>query len=86
MLRECELPNASAIKRRGGSGRRIAKVLMVLAVALSTQICLASPTRAAGNLGRLAQQSDLEALFPAAERFDELEGPPSVLRARIVIE
>ena len=82
MLRVCELPNASAIKRRGGSGRRIAKVLMVLAVALSTQICLASPTRAAGNLGRLAQQSDLEALFPAAERFDELEGPPSVLRAR----
>jgi NosR/NirI family nitrous oxide reductase transcriptional regulator len=64
------------------AGAGFAKLAVVLAVALLAHANFAAPARAAGNLGRLARQDDLKALFPAADRFDALQATPPVLRAK----
>ena len=81
-MSERRLRSASVCRKVSRAGAGFAKVVVVLAVALSMKIGFAAPAGAAGDLDRLIQQVDLKALFPAADRFDRPDGTPPVVRAR----
>ncbi len=60
---------------------RVACLGGLLLLLLVVQLCLSPSGRAAENLGRLVKQPDLQALLPAADRFEPSEETPPVLRA-----
>ena len=60
---------------------RLAGLVVLLLLVLVVQLCLSPGGLAADNLDRLVSQPDLQALLPAADRFEPSEESPPVLQA-----